>query len=238
MDIDIDDLLGEEPSRAKKLEDKLAQKIEEGRLASSASYQGVVNLDFLVKVFGGNSSTVARRLANCPVAQWVTHKGKPQPRYRFVEAVQYLVKPKVDLTEWLQNAKDFPPELQKAFWSAMREKQRWQIEAGELWRTEDVMAVFGSAFLEIKETTRLWVERLPQSQEMTTAQYEAFQNQVTALVDEMHHRLLEMPERGRTLNLRDRFEEGSDDSDVEIPEDAPPDDEPPKRKPGRPRKAS
>lgn len=236
----IADLLGDTPqpqeSRKPDLEAQLAKRVEQQKLQTPGTYMQPVTTQFLGTVFGLHANTVAKQLAKCPVAEYKPHGGKMHPRYHFREAIQYLVEPKVDIATWIANSKHFPPELNKSFWEAMRVKQKWQLEAGELWRTEDVMEIFGTVFLMIKEQTRLWVERLPDSQDMTTAQYEAFQSQVTALVDDVYHGLIELPKQGRTQNLRERFEEGLDEPADAAAEDTNPDPVEKKRGPGRPRK--
>lgn len=229
-------LLGDEPEPEAPpkpdLEAMLAASIAQQKMQSAATYKKPVTTQFLGQVFGLHANTVAKLLGNCPVAEYDHHGGKVHPRYNFVEACQYLVPPKVDIADWIASSRNFPPELNKSFWEAMRVKQRWQLEAGELWRTEDVMEILGRVFIMMKEQTRLWIERLPQAQELTTEQYEAFQEQTTQLVDDVFHELIELPKSRRTPNVRERFEEGLD----EPVEPAAPEEPEKKRGPGRPRK--
>ena len=229
MSADIDELLGEaaepeirQPTRRRRkapvdLDDHLADRRTRMEMESPTSYLKPVTPVFLARVFNMHPTTVTRRLEKCPVAEWGTHQNKPQPRYKFATACSYLVKPRVSVSDWMQSVKDFPPELQKAFWSGQREKNKWQTEAGELWHTQDVVDAFGAVFLMIKETSRLWVDQLPGQSKMTTEQYTAFQDSVNSMIADLQGGLNELLAGSKTLSVRERFEE-EENIDTETPD--------------------
>lgn len=217
---DLEELLGprepvaklKKPLSGEDIEARLKEHTIQAEAVNAASFMKPVSVQFLSRVFGAHANTIQARLKNCPVAEIQTHKGQPVNRYDFRTACQYLVEPRVELHDWIKNQKQFPPDLQKAFWSGQREKQRWQLEAGELWHSEDVLEVLGRAFMEMKVAITLWVERMPGAEEMLTEQYGFFQDQCRTLIDEIHHRMIEMPKNYKTKNVRDKFESENDDS--------------------------
>jgi plasmid maintenance system killer protein len=202
------------PSRPKMSDDEIERRLQarktEGEITSAAGFLKPVTTQFLSQVFGIHANTVQKRLARCPVEHYGVHKGNRSARYDFRVACQYLVEPKTDIADWIQNQEQFPPRLQKAFWSGQREKQRWQLEAGELWHTEDVVEVLGRTFIRIKEASRQWADQLPGKEDLTTEQYQALQKNVLDLLDEIHHTLIEMPKEGRTESVLADIQEEDD----------------------------
>ena len=60
----------------------------------------------------------------------------------------------------------------------------------------------------IKETAQLWIENLPGKASMSTEQYQALNNMVAELQNDLHQRLVELPKHQQTeSSLRDLDEE-------------------------------
>jgi hypothetical protein len=221
---DLDDLLGpmatERPRRGRpamtrdEVDRKLAARTQGQELESPSAFLKPVTLQFLSQVFGGHSNTIQKRLSKCPVAKFETHKGSRVARYNFLDACKFLVEPNSDIADWIKSSKDFPPDLQKAFWAGQRERQRWQKEAGELWHTEDVIEVLGRTFIRIKEASRQWADRLPDKDELTTEQYKSIQGSVQELLDEIHQSLVEMPVHHETASALKDVDAETDEGDA------------------------
>ncbi len=184
---DLDDLLG--PSESKEL-------------PALREFWKPVGTTFLADVFRREVRTVKKKLASCAIKGWTTHKGTKVPLYDFVEAAGYLVDPKVDLLTWIksQRAQDLPHHINDQFWKAMLGKQKWEREARNLWHTTDVLDVFGTVAMTIKETMQLWVENLPGKSTMSTEQYKALTQMVNALKADIHLQLVELPAKGQTYS--------------------------------------
>lgn len=209
----LDDLLAPtEPPKRGRGRPTTAETLAKVEAAASQSPTGKIELpdvsmffapvgvSFLASILRRERQFVMRRLARCPVVDYVMHKGKQVPRYDFAEAIKYLVEPKIDIGQWIraQNSATLPPHINKAFWDAENARQRWEVRAGQLWHHDDVLEVFGEVAMAMKESMQLWIENLPGKDQMTTEQYQALRSNVTALQHDIHDRLAEIPKKRAT----------------------------------------
>lgn len=211
MSDDLDDLLGPDPeeetqtrgpgrpkgSASKPKAEKKApgQAASTGGRADATTIQALhrpVSITFLSEALGMDRKTVTRKLADLPhVAQ---HRGQT-PLYDFRQAVQYLVKPKVNIAEYVRKmgVGDLPMALQKDVWDARLKEQKWRKDAGELWATEDVLEVLGEAFQRLKTTTQLWIDQIGESHALSAAARKELTGMVDGLQSDLHLTLVEMP---------------------------------------------
>jgi hypothetical protein len=207
MDMDIDDLVGA-PARPtvalpKTLEEAVArgQKSKYAGLATmddvSALHAGVT-ASWLAQAFRMDPKVVKVRLARCPPIK-AYQRGFI---YEFKTACEYLVTPKVDIEEYLKNAKikELPTRLQSEYWQAMRSRQIWEKEAGELWPTENVLSVFSEVAGMLRSELQLWVDNLEQTVPVTAEQREFLAAEVHALQSRIYEKLVALPQQGRTLS--------------------------------------
>ena len=168
-----------------------------------------VTVTWLMQAFRMDRSTVKKRMANCQPLKY--GKGNV-PIYDFVQACEYLVKPKVDLDEYLKRLKpeDLPLDLRKEYWEAQLKKQRWEEKAGQLWRTEDVIEVYSEALKHIKTSTQVWASNLDRKTGLSTEQYDLLISMTDRLLSDMHQRLLEMQSHKTTPNSLDGAEDPED----------------------------
>lgn len=138
------------------------EKIETIKVASAPSRESAYNAlngvstDWLRRAFHTTQRKVEEKLKGLrPIV--VTSQGVPL--YDLGEAAQRLVKPKMDLSEYLSDitVDDLPDKLKEPFWNAKLKQQRFEKNAGELWRTEAVIALFGSVLKDIKERAKMIV---------------------------------------------------------------------------------
>lgn len=159
-------------------------------------YKGV-SVSWLANVFRMDHNSVKKKLADCPELQ----KGKGgAPLFDVAIAAQYLVKPKVDINAFVRSLRpaDLPPYLQSEFWEAQNKRQKWEENAGDLWRTEKVIEVFGDAFKLMKETMNLWVDGLARKSGVTEDQRRLLTAEIDALQDELHKRLVDLQRKKKT----------------------------------------
>ncbi len=176
---------------------------------------GGVTVYWLSQVFGIAADTVRKRLADVPPYQ--IH-GRA-PRYRIKDVAPYLVTPKVDIDQVIQNMKstDLPPLLQKDVWDAKLKRQKWELEAGELWKTEDVIAVLSDVFSIIKSTIQLWPDTVERSVGMEEEQRQLLIQMGDSLQDEIYRRLCELAKQKSTkaviadIEAEERSEEDDDE---------------------------
>lgn len=174
-------------------------------LKMTGAMQGVT-VYWLSQVFGITPETVRMRLADCPPE---SVNGKSN-RYRVRDAAPYLVDPKIDVEKYLKRmrAADLPPLLQKEIWDAKLKRQRWEAQAGDLWHTQDVIAVLSEVFSVIKSTIQLWPDTVERTIGLTDEQRELLVAMGDALQDEVYRKLQEMARAKKTTSsLRDLEEE-------------------------------
>lgn len=117
------------------------------------------------------------------------------PLYRIADAAQYLVKPKVDLVSYVKSLRpnDLPPILNDAYWGAMLKRQKWEENAGDLWRTEAVLEVFGDLALSFKTTVNLWVEEVDRQDSLSPEQRKILTDLTDRLLEQVHEQMVEAP---------------------------------------------
>lgn len=172
---------------------------------------GGVTTNFLSQVFRMKAATVRRRLGECEVRRY---EGS-SPIYDLHIAAQYLVKPQIDLREFFRTLRpdELPSLLQKDVWDAELKKQKWTIEAGELWYTEDVLEATGEVFKTIKNTAQLWQDNIDHIEHLTDKQREALSNAVHGLLNDLYTKIVEQQFSGEISNQAEQV----DDNGLPVP---------------------
>lgn len=156
-----------------------------------------VSITFLAQVLRMERRTVTKRLSGlAPIGH---HRGQT-PLYDFRQALPYLVTPKVDIAEAIRKmgTDDLPVSLQKDVWDAKLKSQKWMLNAGELWRTEDVLEVLGEAFQRLKSTTQLWIDQVGDNHMLSAEARKELTGAVDALQQDLHRALVKMPQERAT----------------------------------------
>lgn len=181
------------------LEEELARQRMMAGMADAAL--GGVTIAFLSQVFGMDQAKCKRKLVNCPVKKR-QRRGTTQTRhlYDLATAASYLVDPKVDVEDVVKRLRkeDLPPSISTAYWDAQLKRQKWEEQAGQLWRTQTIAAVIGSMFQTIKFTIQLWADTLEAQTGITEQQREALNVMTDELQANMFTSLRENAEENMT----------------------------------------
>lgn len=115
------------------------------------------------------------------------------PQYDLGEAAAVLVDPKIDIAEWVKSLRpnDLPTYLQSEFWKAQRNRQQYEAEAGEMWRTERVQAVLVDVAKTIAQQIKLMTDNVDQQATLSQAQREIVQNLCDSLLASIGEALME-----------------------------------------------
>lgn len=183
----FDDLLGGGETAVLDAADDVDEGAPVGREFRSLRPEYVYDLDrgvtitWLGQAFTMGRKTVELKLAKCPVLR--TGRGGTRI-YDFRVACQYLVNPVIDLKSYLSSLdpKDMPEQLRSEYWRGRINEQKARLNAGDLWRTEDVEAAFGEIFKLFKETVKLWTDSIEETTGITDEQRET--------IDELARELL------------------------------------------------
>ena len=170
------------------LDRKLSEHAAERRgdpafgLADSA-LQGVT-VSFLAQVFKMDHQKIKRLLVNCPVKEY-RKRGRTQNQnvYDLATAASYLVEPNISVEDVLSKIRreDLPPAINTAFWDAQLKRQKWEENAGQLWRTETIRASIGGMFQSMKFTIQLWADTIERQTGLTEEQREVLNEMTDAL---------------------------------------------------------
>jgi len=129
-----------------------------------------VTIPWLVQAFEMPEPTVRYRLRNCPIKENRTRGTRMKVAlYDIKVAARYLIAPAYSTKEYMRSLKrgDLPAVLQQAVWDAMLKRQKWEENAGELWRTEQIREVLGDTFQTLKFTLQLWTETIERQSELS-----------------------------------------------------------------------
>lgn len=188
-------------------DDRLARHMAERRglsmngLADSA-LQGVT-VSFLSQVFRMDPAAVKRRLVNCPILESrVRGTTQVQHRYDLATAAKYLIDPEIDLAEIIAKARkeDLPPSINGAYWDARLKRQKFEENAGDLWRTERVWQVLSDTFQTMKFTMNLWAETVERATGITEEQRNKILDLKDSLQEELYQALVAAAKTGKTGN--------------------------------------
>ena len=184
-----------------------------------------VSVNWLAQVFSMHPKDVTRRLKECPPI--VRRRQTGQSIYDVAVAAEYLVKPRFNVEEYMRTMKieELPTRLQEGFWAAALKRQKWEENAGRLWRTEQVVALYSETFLMITNTMRMWVDDLDAVTLVTPEQRKALEDAVTGLQKQISKSIQDLQRKTPpqivelapppTTTPEPRYEEEPEDDDID-----------------------
>ncbi len=103
------------------------------------------------------------------------------PTYHVVDAAPYLSEPIIDIEEYLKNIGpgDLPAALQAQYWNAQNGKLKYKEQAGDLWRTTQVLEVFTGAFRSLAQSLRLLSDRVEAQVGLTAEQRHIIEKEIS-----------------------------------------------------------
>lgn len=153
-----------------------------------------VTINWLAQAFNMDHRTCTHRLKECPALKRPQGGGRGTI-YDLATAAQYLVTPKFNVEEYLRTMRieDLPTRLQEGFWAAALKRQKWEENAGRLWRTERVVKLFSETFLLIANDMKMWLDDMEAVTEVTAEQRAALEKQLAILQTKVTKRVRELP---------------------------------------------
>lgn len=164
-----------------------------------------VTVSWLSQVFGMDPKTVKAKLADCPPL----HRRKAGYVYHLPTACRYLIPPAISAEQYIKTMKpsDLPTAFQQSFWDAALKRQKWEENAGQLWRTDRVREVLGQTFQTIKFTVQLWADTLERQTGLTLEQRELLTELVDGLQEEIYKALVTQASEKKTPSQRGELNE-------------------------------
>lgn len=208
---------------------ELAAKTRAAQLAKRVNVEqvlGGVTASWLAQAFGMDPKDVKRKLAGCPALTEgnETGRGYQGRTYELKAAAAYLIKPKISAANFLRAVKkaELPSTLQQSFWDAMLKRQKYEENAGDLWRTDAVRQVLGETFQGLKFTMQLWIDTVERTTGLTGEQRKLLTELVDSLQGDLYRSLVERMQSKSTgpqlSELPSLLEESATEDDEENPE--------------------
>jgi len=110
------------------------------------------------------------------------------PIYHIREVAPYLVKPPYDMDQFIQkmSVADLPFMLRKEFWAGRKSQQDYELKAGELWPTQDVVDGFSEVFKTLKLSILLMRETVERETNLTPKQRAIMQQIIDNGLEELY----------------------------------------------------
>lgn len=143
-----------------------------------------VSVQQLCRIFRMTRQGVENKLRNLRPIELGSHGN---PVYDLAEASSYLIDPKVDMEEYLRSIKPekLPDHLRETFWNAKLKRQRFEENAGDLWRTKKVMEVVGELLLDFANKLNLIPDLVERQTGFSPEQYRLIRSIVDGIREEM-----------------------------------------------------
>lgn len=109
------------------------------------------------------------------------------PIYYIHEVAPHVVKPIYDIEQYIMrmNHNDLPKMVSKEFWNGLKAKQDYQLRAGELWPTEEVVSVMSEAFKQIRMSLLLMPDALDRESTLTHQQQDRLRKMIDGALNDL-----------------------------------------------------
>lgn len=113
--------------------------------------------------------------------------------FKIREAAARLVKPGYSIEQYLQrmHPNELPVGLMKEFWAGQKSRQEFEIKAGDLWPTAQVIEGYAEAFKTARMTILLMPETVERETGVTDAQRKVLRRLTDGLIEELRESLVE-----------------------------------------------
>jgi len=153
-------------------------------------YEGA-SISQLGQLFGLDNRTVSAKLG---MRVQPCGKRHGYPIYSVRDAAPFLVEQDLALDDleliaaYVQQLDPtrLPRQLTKEFWQAMLNKQKYEEQAGDLWRTEKVIEVFGELAKNIRTVLVLARDTVNNQAELSPRQHQVLGQVIDGILEELH----------------------------------------------------
>lgn len=175
-----------------------------------------VSASVLAELFGTSLEKVRERIGSVlPIGE-----RRGAPLYRIRDVAPYLVRPAgLDLEEIVRGLKpaQLPTALQKDFWTAQINRQKFEAEAAQLWRTEKVRDALSDIFKVIRQRVMQFSDTVDRQAGLTAPQRRLLTELSDGLLEEMHTALVEHFKDFSAGNERDELYEQGPPKPPDVP---------------------
>lgn len=133
---------------------------------------GEATMSQLAQLFETDAKTLPKRMKGIVPAG----KRNGYKVYNIREAAGRLVTPSYEIEKYIKqmSAQELPALLSKEFWNGQRARTAYEKEIGNLWPTEDVVALFAVLEQGIRQTCLLLTDDVEREEGLTAGQRKVF----------------------------------------------------------------
>ena len=150
---------------------------------------GEASIAQIAHLFRTDAKTLPKRLRRLkPVA---VRRGVSM--YSIRDAAAYLVKPGYSIEQYIRqmHPNELPVGLMKEFWAGQKSRQSYELQAGDLWVTSQVVEALSEALKELRMTTMLFTETVEREVGITEDQRKVLRRLTDGLIDDARKALVE-----------------------------------------------
>ena len=113
--------------------------------------------------------------------------------WRIHEVAPYLVKPMYDIETYIKRMhhNELPKLLTKEFWNGQRARQEYELKAGNLWKTDEVIEKVGELYKLVAMSARLASDNIERNTELTPRQREAIDGIMRGMLEDLERKIKE-----------------------------------------------
>lgn len=150
---------------------------------------GEATMAQLAQLFETDAKTLPKRLRGLRPAG-VRHNTST---YKIRDAAARLVKPGYSIEAYLRgmNHSDLPPLLTKEYWNGQRARQIFEENAGDLWRTSQVVEAISEAFKTLRMELLLIPEGIERETGVTDAQRKILRRYIDGTIDTLREAMID-----------------------------------------------
>lgn len=182
-------MVGRTSSRRKaEMQERARRSNAADAVSEAVIFQGA-NITQIAKLFHMERRDVTPKIMDVPPCG--TRGG--YPIYYVHEVAPHLVKPIYDIETYIKrmNHNDLPKYLSKEFWAGKLARQKYEEEAGDLWRTDKVIEVMGEAFKKLRMSLLLMGDAIERETAFTDRQRTLLQGMVDGALTDLADALVE-----------------------------------------------
>lgn len=164
-------------------------RLEKNEVTSELLATGEATMSQLAQLFETDAKTLPKRLRGLRPAGVRNNTST----YKIREAAARIVKPGYAIEYYLRtmNHQELPPLLTKEYWNGQRARQIYEENAGDLWRTSQVVESFAEAFKTLRMSLLLMADAVDREVELSEAQRKIIKRQIDGAIDDLREKMVD-----------------------------------------------
>lgn len=162
--------------------------VDRNEVSSDLLATGEATMAQLAKLFRTDAKTLPKRLRGLQPAG--VRSGASV--YSIAEAATRIVKPGYSIEAYLRtmNHAELPPLLTKEYWNGARARQIYEENAGDLWRTPDIVEALAEAFKTCRMSLLLTSDSVERETNLSEVQRKIIKRNLDGAIDDLKEALV------------------------------------------------